>query len=61
MRRVTTLAGLLIEEKPANLRIEPDPGIDVLLDLRRGPLAIVRAHITHERDACWLASVKTAA
>ena len=50
-RRVLTFARLLIEEKPTNLRIKPDPGIDVILDLRLGAFAIIRADITHERDA----------
>ena len=50
--RATTFARLLIEEKPPNLRIKPDPCIDVFFDLRLGALTISSGHVTHERDAC---------
>ena len=38
MHRVMTFPRLLIEEKPRICGIEPNPGIDVFLDLRLGAL-----------------------
>ena len=45
--RLTTFPRLLVEEKPTNLRIKPDPSIDVFFDLRLGAIAIIRTDITH--------------